>query len=207
MFFTARQLEQILRESGKIVLPLGAKLTPAANDLVRLKRLDIAFGEDKPRVAGETTSTIASPINGSTLPYLWWSGTKSGPAKAALAMASREANVAEMAILEDATKATAAIRHLIVAIKNNSAAGGVIVVEHAGLAVTLANRSPRLRAIVGTSLAAVDAGIREAAANVLVIEPGTLPLMVLKNMVLRFVRSPRSASDELAKQMDEIAKL
>jgi hypothetical protein len=207
MFFTARQLEQILRESGKIVLPLGAKLTPAANDLVRLKRLDISFGDDKPKAVGETTSAIASPINGSTLPYLWWSGTKSGPAKAALAMTAREANLAEMAILEDSTKATAAIRHLIVAIKNNSAAGGVLVVEHAGLAVALANRSPRLRAIVATNLAAVDAAIRDVAANVLVIEPGTLPLMVIKNMILRFVRTPRSASEELTKQLEEIAKL
>ena len=207
MYFTARQLEQILRESGKVVLPLGARLTPAANDLVRLRRIDLSFGDSAPRAVGETTNAIASPANGSTLPYLWWSGTKSGPAKAALAMSAREANVAEMAILEDSTKATAAIRHLIVQIKDNAAAGGVIVVEHAGLAVALANRSPRLRAVVGTNLAAVDAGIRDVAANVLVIEPGTLPLMVLKNMVLRFVRAPRSASDELAKQLEEIAKL
>ena len=207
MYFTARQLEQLLRDHGAIALPLGARLTPAAVDFVRFKRLDVSFGDPSPRAAETSNSPIASPISGSTLPYLWWSGTKSGTAKAALAMSGREANLREMAILEDSTKATAAIRHTIQHVKAGTAVGGVIVVEHAGLAVALANRSPRLRAIVGTSLAAVDAGVREVAANLLIIEPAALPLMVLKNMVLRFVRSPRSASEELARDLDEIARL
>lgn len=207
MYFTARQLEQILRDRGKIVLPLGARLTPAAADLVRLKRLDVRFGEEPPRAVGTTTSATAAPINGPTLPFLWWTGTKSGTAKAALSMSGREANLSEMAVLDDSAKAVAAIRHLIGQIKAGSAAGGVLVVEHAGLAVALANRSPRLRAIVGTSLAAVDAGIREAAANVLVIEPAALPLMAIRNMILRFVRAPRPDVAELTRQFDEVAKL
>src|SRR5687768_15768277 len=104
MFLTARQLEQMLRESGAIVLPFGAKLTPAAQDFVRARKVEVRYDLDagKMKPAAAASPAIAS----STSPgaFLWWSGVKSGSAKAAMAMSAREANLREISVLEDATK-------------------------------------------------------------------------------------------------------
>ena len=207
MFITARQLEQMLHERGKIVLPIGARLTPAAADFVRAKAIDITFGNGMPRDGTATaTNAIALRLSGSAKPYLWWCGASSGIAKAALQMSARDGNLAPSPVASDVANVVAATFHLIDKVRDGSAAGGVIVVEHAGLAVTLSNRSPSLRAIVGTSLAAVDAGIRDVAANVLIVEPSALPLTAMTNMILRFVRAPRPPSDALTRALAEVAK-
>ena len=193
----------MLRDSGAIVLPFGAKLTPAAQDLVRARKLEVRYDLDAGRIRPSAAAPSAVLNSASPGAFLWWSGVKSGSAKAAIAMSTREANLRELSVLEDATKATAAVRLLIGEVKAGTAAGGILIVEHSGLATLLANRSPHLRAVVGSSLAAVDAGLRDIAANVLVIEPGNMPLMVLRNMMLKFVRSPRTVSEELSRQLAE----
>jgi hypothetical protein len=202
MYLNARQLEQMLREQGAITLPYGARLTPAAQDLVRARGLSVQYV----LAATKPAQTVVSPAAVAVKPFLWWSGIASGPAKAALAMASRESSLVEMAILEDATKSLAAIRHLNASVKNNLASGGILVVEHAGATCVLANRCPALRAVVGTSLAALDAGLRDVAANVLILEPGAMPLMVIKNLITRFVKSPRVVSEELSRQLSELSQ-
>ena len=59
MYVTARQLEQMLRDSGTIVLPAGARLTPGAQDLVRSKKLELSYdaAAGKPQVQLTTTTT------------------------------------------------------------------------------------------------------------------------------------------------------
>jgi hypothetical protein len=200
MYLTARQVEQILREQGSLTLPFGARLTPAAQDVIRARKVDLRFDAAamKPNL---TTNPVAS-AEGS---YLWWAGVQSGTAKAALAMVAREANLSEAAILEDASKAVSAVRAIASAIKSNSSAGAILVVESAGLTSVLCNRSPALRAIVGTSIASIDAGIRDVAANVLIIEPATHSMMSLKNMISRFIRTPRRLDATIEHQLIELA--
>jgi hypothetical protein len=44
--YTARQLEQMHRETGAIVLPYRARLTPLAADWVRGKKIVVGYGDD-----------------------------------------------------------------------------------------------------------------------------------------------------------------
>ncbi len=194
MYLTARQIEQIVRETGSLVLPWGARLTPAAQDLVRARkmelRFDVAAPATKAALAAASTSVVkVTPARS----FLWWSGIAAGPCKAALAMASRDEAIAELVILEDASKVDAAARALSAAIAERRAAGGILIVEHSGLAGLLCNRDANLRAVVGTSLASIDAAIQAFAANVLILEPASFPVMSLKNMILRFARPVRPA--------------
>ncbi len=209
MYVTARQLEQMLRDSGTIVLPAGARLTPGAQDLVRSKKLELSYdaAAGKPQVQLTSTSspqTTSPTPSGAT--FVYWCGAKSGTAKAAISMTSRELNLRELPVAGDANNAIAAVRATIESIKNKSAVGAIFVVDHASVVTPLANRSPHLRAIVGTSIGAIDLGLTQLGANVLIIEPGNLPLMMIKNLITKFIRSPRGLSEELAKALVELGK-
>lgn len=210
MYVTARQLQQMLRDSGTIVLPAGARLTPGAQDLVRAQKLELSYDAvaGKPQV--QLTPT-ASPAATSPTPagasFVYWCGAKSGTAKAAISMTAREVNLRELAVGGDASSSIAAVRGTIEAIKGKSAVGAILVVDHASVVTALANRSPHLRAIVGTSLGAIDLGLTQLGANVLILEPGNLPLMMIRNLILKFIRSPRGMSEELAKALGDLSKM
>jgi hypothetical protein len=209
MYVTARQLEQMLRDSGTIVLPAGARLTPGAQDLVRAKKLELSYDASagKPQVQlTSTTSPLAASPSPSGASFVYWCGAKSGTAKAAISMTAREVNLRELPVGGDANNAIAAVRSTIEAIKNKSAVGAILVVEHASIVSTLANRSPHLRAIVGTSIGAIDLGLSQLGANVLILEPGNLPLMTIRNLITKFIRSPRGMNEELAKALGELSK-
>ena len=73
------------------------------------------------------------------------------------------------------------------------------------MAVVYANRCPSLRAILGTCLDAVEQGVQQLAANVLVIEHPYKTLQQVKNMLSRFVRAKRGLSDDVKRQLQELA--
>src|SRR5690554_2964967 len=111
MFFTARQLEQMHRTSGCIVLPYRARLTPAARDWVRLKKVQIGYGDEA--MAQSTVSCCDGPRprsgsgravdggavdggavdGGAGLPWLWWCDGPCAAAKAAIVEMRRESNL------------------------------------------------------------------------------------------------------------------
>jgi hypothetical protein len=209
MYVTARQLEQMLRESGTIVLPAGARLTPGAQDLVRSKKLELSYdavaGKPQVQLTASGTSPAPSPsVAGAS--FVYWCGVKSGAAKAAISMTSREVNLRELPVSGDAANPIAAVRATIESIKNKSAVGAIHVVDHASIVSVLANRSPHLRAVVGTSLGAIDLGLTQLGANVLIVEPGNMPLMMIRNLILKFIRSPRGMSEELVRALGETSK-
>lgn len=208
MYVTARQLEQMLRDSGTIVLPAGARLTPGAQDLVRAKKLELSYdaAAGKPQVHLSTPSSPATLAMPTAASFVYWCGAKSGTAKAAIAMTSRELNLRELPVAGDANNAIAAVRATIESIKSKSAVGAIFIADHGSILTTLANRSPHLRAIVGTSIGAIDLGLSQLGANVLIIEPGNLPLMMIRNLISKFIRSPRGMNEELAKALGELSK-
>jgi len=189
MIFSARQLEDLLKRQGSVVLPYRARLTPAAQDWVRHNKIAVAYNDvtidlnGKPSSGGEKNATGAK--------FLWWSDGPDGVAKAAIGMAAREVVLESMAILEDASRAIAAVRTLNDAIATGTAAGGVLVTKNAGPAVIVANKAANLRAVVATTIAAVEESIETMAANVLVIEREKLSLMQLRNIVVRFCKGTR----------------
>jgi hypothetical protein len=205
MYLSARQLQDLLKSGGELVLPFGTRLTPAAQDLARSRKLEIRF--DVTAKSPTQTSQIKSPepvqavAHAGAGSFFWWCSTRSGTAKAAIAMVSREAPLRSIEVQEDAGKTPVAVKSLISALRTNNARGGIFVLDHAGAATVMLNRSRHVRAIVGTSLASIEAGLRDISANVLLIEPGTHALMTLKNMIARFVRGGAAPSPELQHEL------
>ena len=80
-----------------------------------------------------------------------------------------------------------------------------MLVQSGAAAAVLANRCPSLRAVVGTTLESLEAGISQVAANVLVLEYPNKSFSQLKNLLSRFVRARRDVSDDLRRQIEELA--
>jgi hypothetical protein len=203
MFYTARQLESLLKETGKVVLPYRARLTPLAQDWIRKTKVPVGYGDVEEKPFCEGSKNPASPPK-SEPKYLWWCDGPCGSAKAALMNAGREARLEAMAILEDSSRVLSAIRHLADEVKSGSAAGGILIVKRAPVATVYANRSSSLRAIVGTSLPTVEAGINELAANVLILEADQLTLREMKHLILRFAKASRELRESVVRELKEL---
>lgn len=189
MILTQRQIEQLIKQHGKLVLPFRAKLTPSAQDYLRHNKLTISYDEIKIDVRATGVNPCAIAPKRCT--FLWWSDGPCGVCKAAIGMAAREAALEPMPILEDASRAISAIRTLDQSVRSNTAQGGVLLVKNAGPATVLANKASSLRAIVATTMAAVEESIGTIAANVLVVEREKWSLSPLKNLLARFCRLDR----------------
>lgn len=213
MFFTARQLEQMHRTSGCIVLPYRARLTPAARDWVRLKKVPIGYGDEA--MAQSTVSCCDGPgpksgsdraADGATgLPLLWWCDGPCAAARAAIVDMGRETNLVPVDIAGDPKRIIEVVKHLASEVKAGRAAGGIIAVTAAAEALVYANRCSTLRAIAATSMAAVETGVRDVAANVLVIEHPRAMLMQVRNMLMRFVRGRRAPGEALLRRLRDLA--
>src|SRR4051794_628646 len=109
MFLTARQLEALHRETGangQLVLPYRARLTPAAQDWVRLKKITLGYSDEQQTAfrgrsqngasVGATGAGAAKSVDvpsstkqepgssSATGALLWWCDGPCGAAKAAI---------------------------------------------------------------------------------------------------------------------------
>jgi hypothetical protein len=214
MMFTARQLAELNKAAGgkgQVVLPYRARLTPLALDLVRSGKITVGYSDAAatPAPAAKEKSTSASTSSTSAAlasgEYLWWCDGPCGPAKAAITMESRQLAMRQIDPPPGSDALVAVIKTLASQVKSGKSAGGVLVVESAGPAVVMANRAPSLRAIVGTSMAAIEHGVNQIAANVLVIEHPRLSLSQVKNLLARFLRAKRELSESARKSLLELA--
>lgn len=178
---TANQLQQAWGASGDgtAMLAQDARLTPLANDLarqhpqrVRRVSVDAAVG------TGETNAR-----------WLWWADGHCAAAQSIIARrASRFAAVASPASPGSLPQV---VRDLAVAIKAGQAHGALLIVRSAARAICYANRCASLRAVVGTCGEAVEEGIAELGANILVIEYPHVGPLAMEAMVDRILtRAP-----------------
>ena len=173
---TASQLQGAMDTSadGIAYLAPDARLSPLANDMARRVPDRIQrTGVDQPssRAAG------AGPPS----QWLWW---LDGHNAAVRDLGSRFArNLVPFGAGYSAPSMSSVVRELAGAIAARRAAGGFLFVQSAAKAICLANRCRSVRAIVATCSDAVEQGIVEMGANVLVIEyphvtPGAMAMMV-----------------------------
>jgi ribose 5-phosphate isomerase RpiB len=210
MIFTARQLEDLHKSNGHVVLPYGARLTPLAADWARGKKIQIGYGPDelvKQSNGSKPASGIA--VDDGAKPqaagaFLWWCDGPCGAAKAAVGAQSKESSLAAIDLPGESKQLIPAIKKLAAAVKEQKSTGGILLVQSAAAAVVLANRCPSLRAVVGTTLESLEAAISQIAANVLVLEYPNKSFSQLKNLLSRFVRAKRDLSDEMKKQIQEL---
>jgi hypothetical protein len=209
MIVTARQLEDLHRSNGSnghVTLPYRARLTPLAQDWVRSRKIALGYAEEDGPSNGSGTATPASgpaavespapaqpsaPVAPGSGSILYWCDGPCGPSKAALVGMERESPLKAMLIPAERKWVVAVAKELASEIKAGRAVAGVVVVQNAAAAVVYLNRCPALRAVVGTCLEAVEQGLQQVAANVLVIEHPHKTLQQVKNMLGRFVRAGR----------------
>jgi ribose 5-phosphate isomerase RpiB len=199
MFFTARQLQDLHRAGGSVTLPYRARLTPLAADWVKSKGIAIGYAE------GEAKEAHQKSADNALSRYLWWCDGPCGSAKAAVTSLEKELSLAPLPLPADGKQLVATIKHLATQVKQNQAAGGLLLVQSGASAVVYANRCPSLRAILGTCLGTVDEGVKNLSANVLVIEHPWQTLMQTKNLVSRFVRAKRKLNEDVKRQLAELA--
>src|SRR3954453_20407027 len=212
MIFTARQLEDLHRTNGHVVLPYGARLTPLAVDWARSKKIVVGYGPDE--LVKSQGNGAPAPVGGTgggkpqtgTAPaaFLWGCDGPCGAAKAAVGSQAKESSLSAVDLPGDPKQLVPVIKQIAAAVKNGKSTGGVLLVQSGAAAVVLANRCPSLRTMLGTTLESLEAGISQVAANVLVIEyPGkTLPQ--IRNLLSRFVRAKRELSEDVKRQMQEL---
>jgi ribose 5-phosphate isomerase RpiB len=232
MIVTARQLEDLHRANGRnghVVLPYRARLTPLAQDWVKAKRVALGYGDvSKPAGNGVTVASEIAPSSASapdatkkdacctkcahdsgpccsSTAYLWWCDGPCGPAKAALTIYEKESDLKALDAQVGASQIVPVIKKIAAEVKAGHAAGGILMVQSGAAALVYVNRCPSLRAILGTCMDAVEQGIQQMAANVLVIEYPHKTLQQMKNMLGRFVKAKRELREDVKRQLQELS--
>ena len=118
---------------------------------------------------------------------------------------SKESSLNELGIANDANQLVPAIKRIADGIKSDKTSGAILLVNTGAEAIVYANRCPSLRAILGTCIDAVEQGIQQVAANVLVIEHPYKTLSQVKNLIGRFVRGKRDLSDAVRARLKELS--
>jgi hypothetical protein len=215
MIYTARQLEEMHRSAGQIVLPYRARLTPLAKDWVREKEISVGYSEAS--ASDSKARQSQNPLPGpppeyqrrglkSGLPLLWWSDGATGSARAAVTSAGKELSMEQLAIGQDVKQLPAAIKLLAGQLNAKKIGGGVLLMKNPSLGLLYANRSSALRAAAASTLMALDEAINAVAPNVLVIEHARLTVQQIKNMIVRFGRSGPGPSEVLLADLKEMAQ-
>jgi len=210
MFLTVRQLEDLYRHGGSnghVTLPYRARLTPLAQDWVRAKRVVLGYSDGEAQAPApapvDNAAQATSPEGASSV--LWWCDGPCGPAKAALVAYEKELSLRALDVPQDARRIASVVKSIAGEVKSGRAGAAVLMVQSGAAAVVFANRCPSLRAVLGTCLEAVEQGIRQVAANVLVIEYPHRTLQQMKNMLARFVRAKHELPEDVRRQLQEMA--
>ncbi|HEY2588496.1 MAG TPA: RpiB/LacA/LacB family sugar-phosphate isomerase [Tepidisphaeraceae bacterium] len=117
----------------------------------------------------------------------------------------RESSLRAIEHAADSKQLAKVIKSVAAEVKLGRIQGAILLVQNGAMATVFANRCPSLRAILGTSMDAVEQGIQQVAANVLIIEHPQKTLQQVKNLLARFTRGKRSLSEDVQRQLQELA--
>ena len=213
MIYTARQVEQLHKSNGHVTLPYRARMTPMAQDWVKSKGIRVGYADEPaPRTNppkdccdgcrhGAKKCCGESGVEKATV--LFWCDGSCGVAKAALSAEARESKAAVVELPPG--NLIPAVRQIASDISAGRASAAVLFVKTGAAALVFANRCPSLRAVLGTSLDAVEQGIALVAANVLVVEHPHKTLPQVKSMLARFFRGNTQASEALLRDLKELS--
>lgn len=196
---TANQLEQAIKDKGYALVAQDARLTPLANDFARQHK-------DKIRRANPVAGTsVSNPNRVSNNRWYWWiDGTCPVVKKVTT---ERQAVMSPMANPRKPEAMLSVVRDLVTAIKSGMVAGGVLFVPSAAKIACYANRSQSLRAVVGTSIKAVEDAVSELGANVLIIEYKQHGLASVDGMLDVFLASQPNVTTLIQRALAECHRL
>lgn len=183
---TARQLQEAMDASSPhpVTLAADARLSPLANDIARQFAQRIRRAD-----ATSTADATAGPgKDAAALPWLWWIDGHC-PAVRQVAGENRE-RLRASTIGQSSMNLARAVRELAAALRAGQVAGGLLFVHNAARAACMANRCASIRAVVGTCGEAVEQGITELGANVLIVEYPHHGYRSASGMVTRILQQP-----------------
>ncbi len=200
---TATRLQDAISASsagggaGVVTIGPDARLTPLANDFVREHPEKIRRG------TGQTTTNSSQSSRGNAGGWLWWIDGRCPVVQSAVQQRRDQVRVMTSTSLTDV------VRELATGLGNHSLAGGVLFVRSSSKAICYANRCDAVRAIVGTNRDTVDEGVRDLAANVLVIEYPHVGPKVMNAMLDRMMHGGGAGkvSPIVARDLSELKRL
>ena len=214
MILTARQLEDLHRQNGgngHITLPYRARLTPLSSDWIRARKIVLGYSDQEaPSIGTDTLGgpakpQAAEPASSNSGLVLWWCDGPCGPAKAAISAHEKESTLRALDKPADAKQLVPVIKAIASDVKSGHAGGAVLLVQNGARATVFANRCPSLRAVLGTCMEAVEQGVQQVAANVLIIEYPYKTLQQVRNLLSRFTRANRTLGEGVQRQLQELA--
>ena len=195
---TANRLQAAMDGSpdGVAVLAPDARLSPLANDLARKFPNRIRRATSTPSTGGP------NPDNAAALPWLWWID---GACPVVQEVTTQRRDRLRPASAPHTPSAlTQVIRDLAAAIRSHQVAGGMLFVHNAARAMCLANRCGSIRAVVGTCGEAVEQGISELGANVLVVEYPHHGHRSASGMVERMLQQPPRVPPSVERELSDL---
>jgi hypothetical protein len=173
----------------RLIVPLGAVVTPAAQDELQQRKIKLVVGEPA-AAAAKSAKTILM-----------------------VAAAKYESSALAAALERDGFAVDARSMDCLIRATDQLAADlgadstvALLVTSHPAAALCLANRHPGVRAILGTRADTVAGDARSVGANLLVVDPGPHGFFALKQIAGRFLRGgPRSCPEVFRKHLEKKA--
>lgn len=193
---TANQLEEAIASSptGVAALAHDARLTPLAND----------FARQHPEKVDRLTpgNHAALPDATRSMSWLWWIDGQC-PAVDTITQ-QRASSLRPIAATRAGSSTAQVVREIASAMHAERATGALLFVRSAAQVMCFANRCASLRAVVGTCGEAVEEGITQLGANVLVLEYPHQGPKAMAAMVDRMMQHPPQLSAAVQRQLAEL---
>ncbi len=193
---TAQQLQSAIANApdGVAVIAHDARPTPLANDFIREHPAKVRRAD-----AASTGLKRAASLG---QPWLWWADGHCP------AVAATMAGLGGKAVLSGASRSEAGLVHVLRdlanGIRQQTITGGLLFVRSAARATVLANRNPSLRAIIGTCPEAVEQGISQIGANILIVEYPFISPERLASMATRITHSKPTTSSHVERELSDM---
>lgn len=195
---THAMLQAALAGGKDMVVSLAhdARLTPMANDLVR------QAGGRVVRLAQGAAPVGATKAQ--DLPWVWWIQGSCPVVRDVTAQ--RAGRLRAVAAGQVEGQLGKAVREMAGAIRTRQAAGGLMFVPSGARAVCYANRCSSIRAILGTCGEAVEQGIKELGANVLIVEYPHHGYRSVTAMVDRMMGQAPASLPAVERELSDLSK-
>jgi hypothetical protein len=190
---TGRRLDGVT--GGIVHIHPKATVTPLARDVIRERGLSVRWADDK----------AANPSAAASADLLWWIDGQC-PAVDRITTELRNQLTPVPAARGRGNALVRVIREVSQRVGKGEAGGAILFVPTAARPVAYANRCGNLRAIVGTCEGAVDQGVEQLAANVLVLEYPYHGHGAMRGMVDRFLAGERKLGDDVAGDLEELRR-
>jgi hypothetical protein len=213
VWITASELESRARGHHDVYLAASEFPTPAAWDFAQANGLEIkkeslpAAGRvAKPDAASAQASVESALANPKIAALMHVTGltVRQPDRKVEAVLAGLGRSGVLVRPFDSADCSLANLRALCNAVASGEVGRGIVIDKHAAMGMVYAAKLPKIRPVQGVSVAAVEAGMRQFDANVLVIGHADVSQFEMQTMIRKFALAPRPTQTAL---MESLAQL